>query len=1104
MSERRILVIGSQCEALKNSHLPFLPQVAQDLYAVMTDPERGACVSAIEGDGLLLNPTVKDTKEAIKSAYRRASKDEASLFISYIGHGERLGEDFYLLPHDAAYPPADSDTAVHLINVIKETHRSAEGGLDGLAVLVDACYSGNAGFGAAQAWTRALEGTLRFELLTAAADRPAADGCFSRNIVRLLREGISATPSEHLLCIHLRPLIKISCPNQEPQHPSYNPDETLWLARNAGRTLEPWAHTAAADEVQRLTLGYQLTPALSEVVEQSREQRCLVVLGEAGAGKSALSAALAWPKVAGAIVPGGFVQAVALLTEATTPQELARAVGAQLARAVEGFKEVQQALAHEMPQSEWQKLGVLERQVVEPLKRLKSPTTVRLVIDGLDRVATGALGSVMAAIEELAELDFMRLVITARLDTVLPKAVSAYSLPRAADENVIQYLERRGIPENRRVEVANSSEGNWLVARVLSDLLCERPDAEIRAAGQLALGDAYEELLLRSGAANENGTQQILETLAAAGAGPLLPLSMLCVASKTLGGPSTPVNVRDQLVRLRGLAVRSAAGTDQEHVGLFHDTLVQHIAARAPNQNRAAHRAIVAGIEALAPVAGRRADLSGSEQRYAFEREAEHLWALGETQLALHSLLARVSPVPRDNLQRWRPWLPRLEDLFGPDHRNTLAIRHNVAQWTGEFGDDRGALRLFRALLPDQERTQGPDHPETLAARSNIANYTGRCGDFRVALRLFRALLPDQERVLGPDHPHTLTTRHNIAHWTAHSGDVVGALQLFRALLPDRERTQGPDHRETLAIRGNIANCVGECGDGGEALRLYQALLPDQERTQGPDHPDALAIRNNIAGWTGRCGDSLKALQLYQALLPDQERVLGLDHPASLRTRSNIAGWIGECGDGWEALRLYQALLPDQERVLGLDHPDSLGTRSNIAGWTDECGDGREALRLNKALLPDHERVLGPDHPHTLTICNRIARLTDQCGDALQALRLYQKGLPDQARVFGPDHPDTLTIRSHIAGLTYQCGDAREALRLYKALLPDQKRVLGPDHPDTLAIRNNIAALTYQLGGAREALRRYKALLPDQERVLGPDHPQTLTTREWINQWGQA
>ena len=73
MGHRRILVIGSQCEVL--GPLAFLPQAAQDLYAVMTDPERGACVSAIEGDGLVIDPTVEEMKAKIKSAYLRAAKD---------------------------------------------------------------------------------------------------------------------------------------------------------------------------------------------------------------------------------------------------------------------------------------------------------------------------------------------------------------------------------------------------------------------------------------------------------------------------------------------------------------------------------------------------------------------------------------------------------------------------------------------------------------------------------------------------------------------------------------------------------------------------------------------------------------------------------------------------------------------------------------------------------------------------------------------------------------------------------------------------------------------------------------------------------------------
>ena len=82
MSERRILVIGSQCEAL--GQLGFLPQAAWELYQVMIDPERGACVSALEGAGLIIDPSVNDTKDAIKKAYHRAARDEATLFIAYM------------------------------------------------------------------------------------------------------------------------------------------------------------------------------------------------------------------------------------------------------------------------------------------------------------------------------------------------------------------------------------------------------------------------------------------------------------------------------------------------------------------------------------------------------------------------------------------------------------------------------------------------------------------------------------------------------------------------------------------------------------------------------------------------------------------------------------------------------------------------------------------------------------------------------------------------------------------------------------------------------------------------------------------------------------
>jgi hypothetical protein len=1052
MSERRILVIGSQCQALPQ--LPFLPRVAQELYAVMTDPERGACVSAVTDEGLLLDPGVKEAKDAIRTAYQRAAKDEAALFIAYIGHGEHADDDYYLLPRDAQNPPT-SDTALHLTNLIKETHRIAAGRVDGLAVLIDACYSGFAGFGAADAWVGGLRGTLRFELLTAAADRPAADGCFSRTLTRLLREGISALPAEHLRCSDLRARIERSCPNQTPQNPAYNPDETLWLAKNGGRVRQPWAQTALADQIERLTRAYQATPILDDVVARSHSLRCVAVVGEAGTGKSALAAALAWSDVTGGAVPADFAQAVAFLTEATSPQELARTLVEQLVRSVPHFRQAQQAFVKETPHAEQQRMGTLERQVVGPLRLLPRESEVRLVIDALDRLATGARGAVMDALNELAGLPVPRLIVTARPETPLLNASATVVLSRASQEEVARYLERRAIVQARREEVIRTADGNWLVARVLADLVSEYSTAEIHA-GHPALRDAYQELLSRCGADDNKDARSVLSVLAAAGAGPLLPLKLLCAASGTLGGLATEAGVRDELFRLRGLVARGAVGTEREHAGLFHETLVAHVVDRAPQTALAAHHVLADCIRSLAPADKSEADMNDPVKRYAFEREAEHLWALGDTDAAFRCLEERVAAVPRDNLRRWRLWGPRLENHLGADHPHTLVARANIAHWTGECGETGEALRLSDALLPDLTRVLDADHRYLLMTRSSIASWTGECGKAREALQLFQALLPDQAHVLGADHPDTLTTRNNIAFWT------------------------------------------GECGEAPEALRLSEALLPDRTRVLGADHPDTLRTRANIAHWTGACGKAREALRLSEALLPDEVRVLGADHPNTLRTRGSIAHWTGECGKAREALRLSEALLPDQARVLGADHPDTLTTRNNIALWTGACGKAREALRLFEALLLDQTRVLGADHPDTLTTRNNLAQLTGGCGKPREALRLLEALLPDQTRVLGGEHPSTLTTRNNIAQWTGECGKPREALRLLEALLPDLACALGGDHPRTLTARNNVAALTVACGKPRGALRLLEALLPDLARVRGADHPETLAIRETI------
>jgi hypothetical protein len=148
MGGRNLLVIGSQCESLPK--LSFLPEIAAKLYEAMTDRERGACRPALDPSGLVIDPTVAEAKKAIRTAFQRAARDEATLLLAIIGHGEQVTQDgdFYLLPTDAEVPPAD-DTALNLVNHVKGLRRQYE--TDGLVVLVDTCYSGTGAVAASQA-----------------------------------------------------------------------------------------------------------------------------------------------------------------------------------------------------------------------------------------------------------------------------------------------------------------------------------------------------------------------------------------------------------------------------------------------------------------------------------------------------------------------------------------------------------------------------------------------------------------------------------------------------------------------------------------------------------------------------------------------------------------------------------------------------------------------------------------------------------------------------------------------------------------------------------------------------------------------------------------
>jgi hypothetical protein len=1130
---RRIaLVVGSQCAALPG--LSFLPSggpgpgVAplgdegslvvrlRDLLVAGPGGFDPLAVEGVTAPGLLVNPTQAQADAVLRAGLQAAHEQEAVLLVHFLGHGVgyRGGPGGVPARHllhvwDTVAAPIDTEPESRgwdpygLIN----RRREHVPGMVGLVLVIDACHAawakptvdtwGEVGRGLLSAW------------VAASGDEQAFDACLTRTTVELLEHGLEADRHPQgvlvpeLTVAELDAVAGNRCVNQRPSvggYQSHNP--VLHFGRN--RRAE-----ALGDELGlgpetrglmlRLTEDY-VEMALTPVLAQVTGHRVVGLVGAAGTGKSTLAAALRNPPPGFAAGPDGYVQAAAFAATAGTLRDLGADLHPQLGRlprfAAAAYRYRQQNL------SKWDTLDPWQRQVTGPLALIDEP--VRILVDGLDQLDRGVNGpAIRRALTDLIQderLSHVSLVVTSRQAPELPGLLPV-AVPAMEEDAATRYLTRRRVPPEHHYRLVRLAAGNWLVLKLLADL------AGTHGGGVASdLHGAYATMLTDAHTRQGYLADLALAVLAAAGSGPVLPFDLLNAAVAHLAG--TPVS-RADLYRVLGdpglypLLDRSRPGEPNEHLGLFHQTLTDHILRQATRAAEDVHAALVAAIDGLAPAGRHRPRDYRSDPllAYAFDAGPRHRIKAGQASGAVVDLEAREDNHPRVNLNRWASWLPEINSALGTHHPDTLSARAHLAAWIGAAGEPAAARDLFADLLPDTVRMLGPNHPDTLFARIGLVHWTGAAGEPAAARDLYFALVPDLERVLGPDHPDTLFARGHLARWT---GDAAVARDRFTELLPDTERVLGPDHPDTLAARGNLARWAGEAGNPAAARDLLAALLPDVERVIGRDDPDTLVVRGNLAVWTGVAGEPAAARDLLAALLPDVERVIGPDHPDTLFARGHLAAWIGEAGEPAAARDLYTAVLPDIERVLGPDHPHTLFARGNLAVWTGVAGEPAAARDRFAELLPDMERVLGPDHPDALFVRGNVAAWTGVAGEPAAARGLAGALLLDMERLLGPDHPHTLFARGHLARWIGMDGGPAAARDLFAALLPDLERVLGPDHPDTLLARGNLAAWIGVAGDPAAARDLTAAVLPDMERVLGPDHPDTLAARNSLDHWTQA
>jgi hypothetical protein len=228
--------------------------------------------------------------------------------------------------------------------------------------------------------------------------------------------------------------------------------------------------------------------------------------------------------------------------------------------------------------------------------------------------------------------------------------------------------------------------------------------------------------------------------------------------------PGDPVAVGDAVAGLRRYSLVTPAGDGMVlvHRLVRHITLAQLPAEVADQWKQMATALVEAAIPADT---GLPAAWPICSMLLPHARAVLGLTSDGMSRIARYLGRSGSYPAARDLFQLIAD-AHEQDDAYGPEHRDTLNARGDLARWTGEAGDAAGARDRYAALLSVRERVQGVEHPDTLTTRHNLASWTVEAGDAAGARDQFAALLPLFERVLGAEHPDIPTTRGSLAYWT--------------------------------------------------------------------------------------------------------------------------------------------------------------------------------------------------------------------------------------------------------------------------------------------------------------------------------------------------
>ena len=390
-------------------------------------------------------------------------------------------------------------------------------------------------------------------------------------------------------------------------------------------------------------------------------------------------------------------------------------------------------------------------------------------------------------------------------------------------------------------------------------------------------------------------------------------------------------------------------------------------------------------------------------------------------------------------------------------------VYHTLARFPESFAQLQRAREL-------REKTLGPDHRETLTTRHNLAASMIEQDRIDEARRELEAVAAARERVFGASDPDTLASRSLLAYTMQLAGDMEGALAEYRTIHEAQEKLLGAGDKATLETLSSVADVLQDLGRFAEAEKIADTLVTLSQVTQGADSPLAMQARSIRAAVLRDLGRLDEAEALSREVLADKVRVLGEAHTETL-TAMNVLGMILEAAKKYdEQHEVLSRAVGFAERTLGPGHARTLTYVHNLARCEHLRGNLAQAETLMRRVLNARQSA-EPDSVAMLSSQNNLGLLLLDAKKPAEAESIFREMVEGLDRVLPEDHWMRWQGRMNLAQALVDQEKYEQAEPLMLAGYDGLTKTLPPGNTRLPGAANELAILYRKMGKPDEEAR---------------------------------